>query len=83
MPKRISLHTLSSGITGNQISGKVFQRLGEYSISRPNIVTTPEKPKLAASRAGEKVGFKGAPMDIRWVKRFIENGIAGLMDRNL
>lgn len=37
-------------------------------------------PSLPASRAGEKVGFKGAPMVIHWVKCFNEAGVAGLMD---
>ncbi len=39
-----------------------------------------DNPNLAASRAGERAGFKQAPMGIEWEKCFNECGIAGLVD---
>ena len=39
-----------------------------------------DDPSMPASLAREQTGLKGALMDIDWVKRFNEKGIAGLMD---
>lgn len=39
-----------------------------------------DDPNLAASCAGELAGYKGAPMGIKWVRRFNEQGLAGLQD---
>jgi transposase len=36
---------------------------------------------LRASHAGLKAGFKGLQMGINWVKRFNEEGLAGLEDK--
>ena len=81
MPKRIKLRTLTSE------EEQEIRRLAKSRkeplriIQRARIIMTMlDNPELAASRAGEQVGFKGAPMGIHWVKRFNELGMAGLMD---
>jgi transposase len=81
MPKRIVLRTLTTEeeaeIKRLAKSRKESRRL----VQRAQVIEAMlDDPRLPASRAGEKVGFKGAPMGIHWVKRFNENGIAGLMD---
>ena len=81
MPKRIKLRTLTSEeeqeIRRLAKSRKEPMRI----IQRARIIMVMlDNPGLAASRAGEQVGFKGAPMGIHWVKRFNELGMAGLMD---
>ena len=38
-------------------------------------------PKLPASHAGFKAGFRGAQSGINWVRRFNEEGLAGLADK--
>lgn len=81
MPKRIKLRTLTSEeeqeIKGLAKSRKEPIRL----VQRAQIIAAMlDDPNLAASRAGEQAGFKGAPMGIAWVKRFNELGIAGLVD---
>jgi transposase len=81
MPKRIKLRTLTSEeeqeIRRLAKSRKESMRI----IQRARIIMAMlDNPELAASRAGEQVGFKGAPMGIHWVKRFNELGMAGLMD---
>ena len=81
MPKRIKLRTLTSEeeqeVRRLAKSRKESLRL----IQRAQIIVAMlDDPDLAASRAGEQVGFKGAPMGIHWVKRFNELGLGGLMD---
>lgn len=81
MPKRIRLRTLTSEeeqeIKRLARSRKEPVRL----VQRAKLIKAMmDDPELAASRAGEQVGFRGAPMGIEWVKRFNERGIAGLVD---
>lgn len=40
-----------------------------------------EDPKLTASEAGRKVGYRGDASGIQWVRRFNEEGLEGLHDR--
>jgi transposase len=82
MPKRIVLRTLTkeeeAEIRRLANSRKEPMRI----VMRARVIETiMDNPEIPASRAGERVGFKGAPMGIKWVKRFNEAGIAGLMDR--
>ena len=81
MPKRIALRTLTTEeeaeIRRLAKSRKEPLRL----VQRAQIIEAMlDDPSLPASRAGEKVGFKGAPMGIHWVRRFNEAGVAGLLD---
>jgi len=45
------------------------------------IVALLDDPKLYATHAGSKVGFSGMQYGITWVKRFNEEGLAGLEDK--
>jgi len=81
MPKRIRLRTLTTEeeieIRRLSTSRKEPMRL----VQRARVLAAMlDDPGLAASRAGEKAGFKGAPMGIQWIKRFNEKGLSGLMD---
>jgi transposase len=40
-----------------------------------------EDPKLRATHAGLKAGFQSQQMGINWVKRFNQEGLAGLEDK--
>jgi transposase len=81
MPKRIALRTITTEeeaeIRRLAKSRKEPLRL----VQRAQVIEAMlDDPSLPASRAGEKVGFKGAPMGIHWVRRFNEAGVAGLLD---
>src|SRR5512134_1247137 len=81
MPKRIKLRTLTSEeeqeIRRLARSRKEPIRL----VQRAKLIKAMmDDPELAASRAGEQAGFRGAPMGIKWVKRFNERGMVGLLD---
>lgn len=83
MPKRIKLRTLTSEeeqeIRRLARSRKEPIRL----VQRAKLITAMlDDPELAASRAGEQAGFRGAPMGIKWVKRFNERGMVGLLDED-
>ena len=82
MPKRIGLRTLTTEEEAE------IRRLAKSRtepmrmVQRARVIEAMlDDPGLPASRAGEKAGFRGAPGGIRWVKRFNEAGIAGLMDK--
>ena len=82
MPKRIALRTLTTEeeaeIRRLAKSRKEPLRL----VQRARVIAAMlDDPDLPASRAGEKVGYKGAPRGIHWVKRFNEEGLAGLEDK--
>ena len=81
MPKRITLRTLTNEEEA-EIRRLAKSRKGSLRlVQRAQVIEAMlDDPSLPASRAGEKVGFKGAPMGIQWVKRFNEKGIVGLMD---
>jgi len=81
MPKRIALRTLTTE------EETAIRRLAKSRkepmrwVQRARVIEAMlDDPGLCASRAGEKVGFQGAPMGIHWVKRFNEKGMAGLRD---
>jgi transposase len=81
MPKRIRLRTLTKE------EEQEIRRLSKSRtesiriVQRAKVIAAMlDNPELAASRAGEQAGFKGAPMGVEWVKRFNERGIAGLVD---
>ncbi|MBW7919900.1 MAG: helix-turn-helix domain-containing protein [Anaerolineales bacterium] len=45
------------------------------------IVAMLEDPRLRATQAGLRVGFRGSQSGLTWVKRFNEKGLAGLGDK--
>lgn len=81
MPKRIALRTLTSEEEAaiRRLANSRKEPLGLVQRARV-IAAMLADPSLPASRAGEQVGFKGAPRGIHWVKRFNELGLAGLLD---
>jgi transposase len=81
MPKRIKLRTLTSEEEQEVRRLAKSRKEPMRIIQRARIIMAMlDNSELAASRAGERVGFKGAPMGIHWVKRFNELGMSGLMD---
>ena len=81
MPKRIALRTLTTEEEAEVRRLAKSRKEPMRLVQRARVIEAMlDDPSLPASRAGEKVGFKGAPMGIRWVKRFNEAGLVGLMD---
>ena len=81
MPKRIELRSLTTEEEAE------IRRLAKSRtepmrlVQRAQVIKSMlDDPSMAASRAGEKAGFTGAPGGIRWVKRFNEAGLSGLKD---
>ena len=81
MPKRIALRTLTTEEEAEIRRLAKSRKEPMRMVQRARVIEAMlDDPSLAASRAGEKVGFKGAPGGIRWVKRFNEAGLGGLVD---
>lgn len=81
MPKRIKLRTLTKE-EEQEIRRLANSRTEPMQlVMRSRVIAAMlDDPTLAASKAGEQVGYKGAPMGILWVKRFNEHGLEGLLD---
>jgi transposase len=82
MPRRICLRALTTEeeteIKRLAASRKEAIRL----VQRAQIIAAMiEDPELTATAAGHKAGFKSSAMGVMWVKRFNEEGLAGLEDR--
>ena len=81
MPKRIALRTLTTEEEAEIRRLAKSRKEPTRVVQRAQVIEAMlDDPSLAASRAGEKVGFKGAPMGIHWVKCFNEKGVTGLLD---
>ena len=81
MPQRIRLRTLTTEEEAEIRRLAKSRKEPIRLVQRARVIEAVlDDPSLPASQAGEKVGFKGAPAGIRWVKRFNEAGLAGLMD---
>jgi transposase len=82
MPKRIELRTLTTEEEAEIRRLANSRKEPMRMVQRARVIEVMlDNPGMPASRAGEPAGFQGAPMGIKWVKRFNEAGIAGLMDR--
>lgn len=81
MPKRIRLRTLTEE-EENTIRRLARSRTeAARLVQRAKIIELMlDDPSLAATRAGQRVGLS-VPMGPLWVKRFNEEGVAGLDDR--
>ena len=81
MPKRIGLRLLTSEEQA-EIKRLVTSRKEPYRlVQRARIIAAiQDDPKLAASVAGLQAGFKSSAIGPAWVKRFNEQGLAGLKD---
>ena len=82
MPKRLRLRALTSKeeteIQRLAVSRKEPIRL----VQRARIIAAMlEAPDLTATGAGLKAGYKSSAIGTMWVKRFNEEGLAGLQDR--
>jgi transposase len=82
MPKRIRLRALTTEeqteIRRLAASRKEPIRL----VQRAKIIAAiVEDPDLTATEAGHKAGYKSSAIGVMWVKRFNEEGLAGLEDR--
>jgi transposase len=81
MPKRMELRVLSEAeeqavrrlAKARQVAASVVERARL-------IVYVLEHPEVPVSCAGLRVGFKSSASGSRWVKRFNEQGLAGLQD---
>lgn len=82
MPKQIFLRTVTAeeevAIRRLAASRKESARLVQRA---KVIVAMLDEPGLTACEAGLRAGYKSAGMGPMWVKRFNEEGIAGLEDR--
>ena len=82
MPKRIKLRTLSKEeekeIRQIAKSRKMESRLVQRAKIIVNMIDDPELP---AFRSGKLVGFSSPTIGTKWVQRFNEQGIAGLVDK--
>ena len=82
MPKRIKLRTLTSEEETAVRQLAKSRTAAARLVQRAQIIVKMlEDPTLPASRAGNQVGFAGPTIGLLWVKRFNEEGVAGLMDR--
>ena len=81
MPKRIALRTLT---TEEETEIRRLARSRKEPlrmVQRAQVIEAMlNDPGLAASRAGEQVGFRGPSQGIHWGRCFNENGMAGLKD---
>jgi len=81
MPKRIELRTLTKEEEVEIRRLAKSRKEPIRMVQRARVIEAMlDDPKLAASRAGEQVGFKGPSQGIHWVKRINEKGMAGLKD---
>ena len=82
MPKRIRLRVLAAEekveIQRLTASRKESIRLVQRART---IAAMDEDPELTATEAGLRAGFKSNAIGAIWVKRFNEEGLAGLQDR--
>jgi len=89
MPKRIRLRALAAEekvqIQRLAASRKESIRLVQRARIIAAMVASPhlrdEDPELTATEAGLRAGFKSNAVGPMWVKRFNEEGVAGLQDR--
>jgi hypothetical protein len=81
MPKRIALRTLTTEEEAEIRQLAKSRKEPIRLVQRARVIEAMlDDPSLPASRAGEKVGFSGAPMGIHWVRSFNEAGVVGQMN---
>jgi len=82
MPKRIRLRSLTPDEKA-EIQRLVSSRKEPIRlVQRARIIAyMVEEPELTATEAGLRAGFRSDAMGTIWVKRFNEEGLAGLEDR--
>jgi len=82
MPKRIRLRALTAEEEAeiNRLAASRKEPIRRVQRARI-IAAMVEDPELTATEAGQKAGFKSSAVGVMWVKRFNEEGLAGLEDR--
>lgn len=81
MPKRIKLRTLTTEEEREIRKLAKSRKEPIRMVQRARVIEAMlNDPGLAASTAGEQVGFKGPSQGIHWVRCFNEQGMAGLKD---
>ena len=82
MPKRIRLRTLTSEEQAEIQRLAASRKESIRLVQRAQIIAAMmEDPKLTAGEAGLRVGYRSVGIGPMWVKRFNEQGLAGLEDR--
>lgn len=82
MPKHVKLRTLTEEEVA-EIKRRVASRTEPMrNVQRAKIIAAlADDPTLKASEAGLRAGYKSPQVGPQWVKRFNEEGLAGLADR--
>jgi len=82
MPKRIRLRALTTEEKAEIERLAASRKESIRLVQRARIIAAmAEDPALTATAAGYKAGFKSSAIGPLWVKRFNEDGLAGLEDR--
>jgi transposase len=82
MPKRIRLRALTAEEEAEIKRLAAARKEPIRRVQRAQIIAAMvEDPELTATEAGYRAGFKSSAMGVMWVKRFNEDGLAGLEDR--
>jgi transposase len=82
MPKRIRLRALTAEEEAEIKRLAVSRKEPIRRVQRAQIIAAMiEDPELTATEAGYRAGFKSSAIGVMWVKRFNEDGLAGLEDR--
>jgi transposase len=82
MPKRIRLRTLTAEEQAEIQRLAASRKESIRLVQRAQIIAAmAADPELTAGEAGLRVGYRSVGMGPIWVKRFNEEGVAGLEDR--
>ena len=82
MPKRIRLRALTTDEEAEIHRLAASRKEPIRLVQRARIIAAmDEDPELTATEAGLRAGFKSTAVGTMWVKRFNEEGLAGLEDR--
>jgi transposase len=82
VPKRIRLRALATEEKAEIERLAASRKESIRLVQRARIIAAMvESPELTATEAGYKAGFKSSAIGAQWVKRFNEDGLAGLRDR--
>jgi len=82
MPKRIRLRTLTPEEKAEVQRLAVSRKEPIRLVQRARVIAAmAQDPELTATEAASRAGFKSNVMGPMWVRRFNEEGLAGLQDR--
>jgi hypothetical protein len=82
MSKRIRLRTITTEQKAEIKRLAASRKESIRLVQRARIIAAmSEDPELTATEAGCKAGFRSSAAGVLWVKRFSEEGVAGLEDR--